>query len=358
MRVTVAEQASNDPVWDAFLASQATGHHVQSSPWGQLKAKVGWQVVRVLAQEGEQIVGGAQILSRRLPVWGSIAYVTRGPVVAPGRSDVMEALLDRIEEVAQAQRLLVLSVEPPADEPLYMFPLQARQFKPSSFYVIPPTTVLVDLRQSEDEILAQFRRTTRYNVGLASRQGVVVREGTDEDLPMFFEWMEATAAQDPYSYYSLEYYQEAWRQFVPQGMMKLLIACYQDEPISGTIVIALGHWAVYKWGASSGAYLNKKPNEILQWHAMKWSREKGCHYYDLGGITPSVAEALRRDEKPPEGKLTGIARFKLGFGQMVTFPSSYDNTYGIRPKWLVRKALPYAWELKFLRGLVRGARAT
>ncbi len=358
MRVTVAEQASNDPAWDEFLAAQATGQHVQSSPWGQLKAKFGWQVVRILAREGEQIVGGAQILSRRLPIWGSIAYVTRGPVVAPGRSDVMEMLFDRIEKVAQAQRSLVLSVEPPADEPLYMCPLQARQFKPSSFYVIPPTTALVDLRQSDDEILAQFKRGTRYNVRVALRHGIVVRDGNQADLGRFFEWMDATAAQDPYYYYSLAYYEEAWRQFVPRGMMKLLIACYEGEPISGTIVIALGQWAVYKWGASSGAHLSKKPNELLQWHAMKWSREKGCHYYDLGGITPFVAEALKRGEKPPESKLTGIARFKLGFGQMVTFPSSYDNTYGIRPKWLVRKVLPYAWELRFLRGLVRGARVT
>lgn len=358
MRVTIAEQASNDPAWDEFLAAQPTGHHVQSSPWGQLKAKFGWHVIRILAHEGEQIVGGAQILSRRLPIWGNIAYVTRGPVAAPGRTDVIEVLFDRIEQVAQAQRLVVLSVEPPADEPLYTSPLQARQFKPSSFYVIPPTTVLVDLRQSEDEILAQFKRSTRYNVRLASRQGIVVRDGNEADLPTFFQWMEATAAQDPYYYYDLAYYEEAWRQFVPRGMMKLLIACYQGEPISGIIVIALGRWAVYKWGASSGAHLSKKPNELLQWHAIQWSGEKGCHYYDLGGITPLVAEALKRGEKPPEGKGTGIARFKLGFGQMVTFPSSYDNTYGIRPKWLVRKALPCAWELKFLRRLMRGARIT
>lgn len=358
MKIEILEQPTDDLAWDEFLAAQPAGHHVQSSPWGQLKAKYAWQVVRIIATECGHIVGGAQVLMRRLPVWGRVGYITRGPVVASGRHDVMEALFDRIEQVARAKRLLILSIEPPAHESLYMQPLNVRQFRPSSFYVIPPTTVVVDLRQSEDEVLAQFKRGTRYNVGLALRKGIVVREGNETDLPKLFEWMKDTAAENPYYFYDLAYYQEAWRLFAPRGMLKLLMACFEDEPISGIIVLALGHWAVYKWGASSGAHLAKKPNDLLQWHGIRWSRDKGCHYYDLGGITPSVAEALQRGEEPPEGKGTGIARFKLGFGQMVSFPSSYDNSYGIRPRWLVRKGVDYGWKLKFLRNVARGARLT
>ncbi len=354
VEIRILEQAAGDPVWDAFLVGHPFGQHLQSSPWGQLKSKFGWQVIRVLVQEQERIVGGAQILTRSLPMGGKFGYIPKGPVVAPGRFDVMGMLLDAIEKLAQAGRFLILSIQPPVDEPLYMDPLRSRQFKPSSFYVTPATTVLVDLQQSEDDILAQMKRGTRYNVRLASRKGIIVQERDGSDLPLFYQWMEAAAGRYSYRYYDLPYYQEAWSQFDPHDSIKLLMAYYQDEPLAGVIVIALGNWAVYKWGASSGAHLNRKPNDLLQWAAMQWSKKKGCHYYDMGGITPVVAQALRQDQDPPPIKGANIARFKLGFGQMTTFPASYDNNYGWGPRWLVRNAISLAWRFDFVRKLAQG----
>ena len=119
-------------------------------------------------------------------------------------------------------------------------------------------------------------------------------------------------------------------------------------------MIVSGHCAVYKWGVSSGAHLNKKLNELLEWQAIRWRRDKGCHYYDLGGITPPVAEALKRGEERPPVRGTGIANFKHGFGQMVTFPESYDNNFGCRPRWLVRKTVDHAWRPLTLQKLARG----
>jgi lipid II:glycine glycyltransferase (peptidoglycan interpeptide bridge formation enzyme) len=238
-----------------------------------------------------------------------------------------------------------------------MYPLETHGFNSSAFYVVPPTTVLVDLRQSEDEILGQMKRNTRYNIRLASRKGVVVQEGNESDLPMFCQLMQVTAARSDYMPYDLAYFQEAWRQFAPQDMIKLLIAYYQGEPLAAVMVIAFGQWAVYKWGASSNAHRDKKSNNLLQWAAMRWSKERGCHYYDMGGISPAcVADALKRGEKldPAESKGAGIALFKLGFGQLATFPDAYDNNYGIRPKWLVRKATAYAGELDTLRAMLMG----
>jgi lipid II:glycine glycyltransferase (peptidoglycan interpeptide bridge formation enzyme) len=358
LKVTVYNQPGTDPDWDDFLAAQPTGQHLQSSLWGQLKAEFGWRAIRILAREGDQIIGGAQILTRKLPIWGSIGYISRGPVIVPARADVMGPLFDHIERVARDLHILILSIQPPEDSPVYMQPLQTRHFQPSSFYVVPATTVLVDLCQSEDEILAQMKKSTRYGVRSASRSGVTVREGDESDLPLFFKWAQADAARDPtYATYSLAYYQEAWRQFAPRDMMKLFVACYQDEPLATTIVISLGKWGVYKWGASSGAHPKKMSSYLAQWAAIRWCKEKGCHYYDLGGITPSVANRLKQGDKikPTDSKGAGIAYFKMGFGQLFTFPGSYDSNYGFRPRWLIRTAVRYAWRLNIFRKLARGA---
>jgi lipid II:glycine glycyltransferase (peptidoglycan interpeptide bridge formation enzyme) len=359
MNIHVIDQSTDDPAWDAFLAAQPAGRHLQSCPWGHLKSKFGWRVIRILANEAGQIVGGAQLLTRPVMLGWNVGYISKGPVVAPGRADVMDALMDQIERVGRAHRLLVLSIQPPADEPLYMRPLQERHFEPSSFYVVPSTTVVVDLQQSEQDILAQMKQKTRYNIRLAARKGVVIREGNEADLSVFWKLTEITGSRSAdYTYFDLSYYQEAWQQFAPRGMLKMWLAYCGDEPIGSLIAIAFGQWSVYKWGASSNAHRDKMPNNLLQWTAIQWGREKQCRYYDLGGISPGVADALRQGEKPREidSAGAGVADFKLGFGQVVSFPDSYDNNYGIRPRWMVRKGIAFGWNSKLLRGLVRGAR--
>ena len=55
-------------------------------------------------------MGGAQILARPLPVWGSMGYISRGPAVAPGRADVFESTLHSIERVARTKRRLLLAM--------------------------------------------------------------------------------------------------------------------------------------------------------------------------------------------------------------------------------------------------------
>jgi lipid II:glycine glycyltransferase (peptidoglycan interpeptide bridge formation enzyme) len=268
----------------------------------------------------------------------------------------MEAVFDCIEQASRQNRFLLLSIQPPADEAVYMSPIKARELTPSAFYVVPPTTVLVNLQQSEDEILTQMKQKTRYNIRLASRKDVTIREGSEADLPAFYRFMQITGARSDYVHYDLDYYQEAWRQFAPRGLMKLWIAYYRDEPLGALIVIAFGRWAVYKWGGSSDTHRNRMPNHLLQWTAIRWSKVKGCYYYDLGGITPaSVADALKRGEEPHTltHKEAGIARFKFGFGDIVTFPDAF-NDYGMRPKWLMRTAAAYAGKLDGLRALVLG----
>ena len=108
--------------------------------------------------------------------------------------------------------------------------------------------------------------------------------------------MQTAAERNPYRYYSLDYYQEAWRLFAPKGLMKLWLAFYQGEPLAAIVVIAMGNWAIYKWGASSGAHHKRMPNYLLQWTAIRWSKANGCRYYDLGGLTPTAAEVLKNGE--------------------------------------------------------------
>jgi peptidoglycan pentaglycine glycine transferase (the first glycine) len=359
MNTLYFKPADYDQAWDEFLAAHPAGHYTQSCPWGMLKAKFGWEVTRILVKESDQILGGAQLLFRRLPVWGKIGYISKGPVISQAQPDVMEKLLGDIEDYAKQNAILLISIQPPSDQPEYMQPLISHQYKPSSYYIVPPSTVLIDLSQSEDEILSQMKRTTRQNIRAAKSRGVTIKEGSEVDLPAFCQIKQVTESRSDFVHYDQDYYQEAWRQFANRGNMKLWLAYFGDELLAGLMAIYFGQWVVYAWACSTRSHVKKRPNDLLFWHAMMWGKQQGYHYCDLGGISPKVADALRQNLEPPECKEKGIARYKLGFGPMHTFPASYDNIFILRPRWLVRKAISFAWNSnrKGLSRFVRGVRS-
>ncbi|MCB2180239.1 peptidoglycan bridge formation glycyltransferase FemA/FemB family protein [bacterium] len=353
MKVFISTDPIIDEEWENFLRSQPTGHHVQSSAWGIFKASSGMKVLRIIVKEEDKIVGGAQILLRSLPIIGSIGYITRGPVAKDDRADILEFLFDHLETTAKEHQLLVLSIGLPTAEKPYMDQLEKRNYMPSDFYVIPPTTVLTNLEGDDSEIMSQMKSRTRRNIRKGLKSGLVVREGTEADIPLIFSWMEETAKQDHYYHYDLDYYYKALEILKANNILELFVADYDGEPISAIFVGVLGDWSVFKWGASSGEHLETRPNELLHWHAMQWSKEFGCKYYDMGGITPDVAEALNNGEDLPDSKGSGIAHFKLGFGEKFIFPDAYDNNYTFLPRWFVRWVVKHIWDNEFLRRVTR-----
>jgi lipid II:glycine glycyltransferase (peptidoglycan interpeptide bridge formation enzyme) len=356
---TVILQASKDTDWDRFLSGHPAGHYTQSSMWGRLKARFGWQVIRILIKDADHIVGGAQILTRHLPIWGHIGYISKGPVVHPDHPQAIQIILNEISTLARRETIFLVSIQPPDDTTTYLDTLVNNCYEVSSYYVVPPCTVVIDLTQSEDELLSHMKRTTRQNIRAAQARGVTIMEGGADDLPAFCQLKQITESRSEFVHYDQCYYEEAWHQFAPGGNMKLWLAYFEEELLAGLMAIYFGQWVVYAWAGSTRLYPEKRPNDLLFWHAMHWGKEQGYHYCDLGGISPIVADALLQDREPPDCKEKGIARYKLGFGPMHAFPPAYDNIFLLKPKWLVRKAIAFVWgkDRKFVSRLVRGVKS-
>ena len=342
---TVLTQAQFAPAaWDAFAANHAQGHVLQTSLWGELKARVGWQAERVaLAQDGV-ITAGAQILYRRTP-WGMpFAYVPKGPLVDWEQPAQAAALLRAVEQAARRRRSYLLKLEPDLpDSPVMAQRLAGCGFAASRQTVQPRSTVHVDLTADPDEILARMKQKWRYNIRLAGRKGVIVRPGTRADLPAFQRLLEITGQRDHFGVHSQAYYDAAFDLFTPPGLATWLLAEYQGELLAGIVVFALGRAAWYLWGASSDHQRNLMPNHALQWAAIEWAKARSCAVYDLWGIPDEVgagqvsaeAPADNAAESDRQGGLWGVWRFKQGFGgQVVRYVGAWDKVLSRPGLWL------------------------
>jgi hypothetical protein len=65
--------------WHAFLARTPGGSYQQTGWWAVAKMKEGFRARRLVIRNGDDILGGAQMLYRSLPVRGAVAYVPLGP---------------------------------------------------------------------------------------------------------------------------------------------------------------------------------------------------------------------------------------------------------------------------------------
>lgn len=323
----------NAAEWSRFLELAPDVHLLQTAAWGELKSSFGWRTSRVVTGNV-----GAQILFRPLFLGLTLAYIAKGPVHAavhsteePG-ADEWEALWTEIDRECSRERAFFLKVEPDVweaemgecegAEPFSASP----GFRLSSQSIQPKRTLIVDLRGSEDDILAQMKQKTRYNIRLAQKKGVVVRDSAD--VKTFHHLMQVTGERDRFGVHSLEYYTRAYELFHPQGECELLIAEYQGEPLAGLMVFAHGRRSWYLHGASSNQQRERMPTYMLQWEAMRWARARGCQLYDLWGV-PDADEAILEEgfSRRSDG-LWGVYRFKRGFGgRLMRAAGPWDRVY-------------------------------
>lgn len=299
-----------------FLESHERCNFQQSLEWG--KVKTNWIKEVVLAEdENHKIIGSICVWIRKMPIFGNMMYSSRGPVCDIHDKKVLEQLTDGIKELGKKYNAFVLRIEPDikkddqefrkiVEEIGYKIKDDAKDFKDE---IQPRFVFRLDIKgKTEDEVLAGCHQKTRYNIRLAKKKGVVVKEGTREDLKDFHKIMIETGSRDGFIIRSLDYFEKMYDELAPKHM-KLLMAYYEDKPISGIIPIMYGNKTWYLYGASSNQHRNLMPNYLLQWEMIRQAIQNKCDIYDFRGVSGVV------DETHPQ---YGLYRFKKGFGAEFT----------------------------------------
>ncbi|HSK97940.1 MAG TPA: peptidoglycan bridge formation glycyltransferase FemA/FemB family protein [Euzebyales bacterium] len=322
---TAVDARTVDEEWDAFVATAPGGGYLQTSRWGQVKAQNGWVATRIKVYEDDQLVGGCQLLRRSVVKVAAVGYVARGPLFGSQYSALCGVVLEALERYARRRRLVHLKVQPPGGGPDVIPELAARGFRQSSLAVCPQATTRIDLRRDREDLLAATARSTRTGIRAAARRGVVVRPGTEADLPFFSAAVQRTARRQGFTPYAASYYERMWRIFAADGHAHLLVAEHDGVPLSAQLLVAYNDTVTAKMIGWSGARGDLHPNRALDWASIQWARAQGHRWYDLDGVDLSVARSMRDGVKPV--RLPGPQRYKAGFGgQAVIFPPPMDRT--------------------------------
>ena len=341
VRVTV-ERTARDPEWDAFVERAPGGHHAQTSLWAQVKASLGWEAARIVAREEGAIVGGAQLLMRRVNRFGSVAFAPRGPILGSPDPHVLDSVVEGVMALGRAEHIRYIKLQPPVDRPDLVGALEARGWTQSAVEAAPTATVRVRLDRPEEEILAGMRRSTRRGARQSVERGLDIRAGGPDDFPALHAVIEATAVRQGFRHYPMRYYETMWRVFAERDQALLLVGELDGELLAAHLYVAFNDSVTAKAGGWSGEPRSGvRPNAAMDWAAMRWGREQGYRTFDFDGVSLDVARALARGEDVSGTARHGVADYKLGFGgQAVVFPCALDSSPSALLRPAVRLAAP------------------
>ena len=308
--------------WNRFLSQHPDAHLLQTGEWGELKSAFGWKPVRVISGDF-----GVQILFRKLPLGFTVGYIPK--------SDPTLLLWQEVDSACKQNRAIFVKLEPDAwgDAQPDTWNLK---LETSPHNIQPPRTIIVDIRGTEEEILARMKQKTRYNIRLAEKKGVTVRAWND--IESFHKMMLVTGGRDGFGVHSLEYYKRAYELLQPKGLGEILVAEYEGKPLAALFAACNGKRTYYLYGASTDEERNRMPTYLLQWEAMKWARARGCEEYDLWGVPDEDELTLEAQFESRHDGLWGVYRFKRGFGgELKRAAQAMDRVYNPLLYWAYLK---------------------
>jgi lipid II:glycine glycyltransferase (peptidoglycan interpeptide bridge formation enzyme) len=315
-------------------ACESADSFLQSAIWGRFKARFGWDAKAFSVDWKQGSARPLLTLSRRVAPFLSMAYIPWGPELPSAFPVKARATADdphaaAMEELARALQPFLTTAFIRFDPPWFDSdggepPLPDGRFRRAAADIQPPDTVLVDLTPPLDEILAAMKPKCRYNIGLAHKHGVVVREQED-NIGIFYRLLTETAQRDGIAVHGIEYYRALFEEFrgentrTVSAQLRLYTARHENDDLAAIVALFRGTQATYLYGASSNIKRNLMAPYALQWKAMQDAKAFGCAVYDLFGIPPDESSSH---------PMAGLYRFKTGFGgAIVRRPGSWDYPY-------------------------------
>ena len=287
-------------------------HPLQSWAWGEFRKKTGIKVIRLGSYQNKSLKEAYQIFVHPLPKLPyTILYFPKGPKPT-------KTILKALKKIGQKERAIMVKMEPNVknDEKIKKFLLANGCQKGRPLFT--KFTFHLDLKLKEEEILQKMKPKTRYNIRLAQRHCVEIKEDNSaQAFKTYLKLTKETMKRQGFYAHSPQYHQKMWAEMNQAKIAHLFLAKYQKETLGAYIFFIFNNVLYYPHGASSRKYKNVMPLYALFWEAIKFGKKMKCHTFDMWGSPgPKVS---------PKDPYFGFHRFKEGFGgELVEFLGTYD----------------------------------
>lgn len=324
----IVKEVSDKDKWEDFSLKSHPNTFLQSWNWGQFNIKLGRKIFRLGAFESDKLVGIALLVKYETKL-GNYLYCPRGPLLDWGDLPILDSIITHVMEIAKEENAIFLKFDPLLEEtPENRDIFKKREFTPAVAFVQVEDAWLLDLEKSEDDLLMDMRKTTRYLIRHEPKQGVRVEMSNKmSDIEHFVDLLYSTASRKNFVNHPKDYYIKQFEILSKNNQMSVFKAIKNGKVLAMAVVAFYGDMAYYLHGAS--VENAQDAGYPIQWEIIKESKRKGLKTYNFWGV-------VKDKNFHPGHPWYGFSLFKRGFG-------GYKYTYiraqdlPLSPKyWLYR----------------------
>jgi len=251
----------------------------------------------LVLKRGGEVLGMAQLrIVRPTSFKYGMAYLRWGPLFErrgkPLDPDVAVKLARALEEEYITKRKLFLRVLPNAFAGSPRAALIQSAFCGFTSEPLATSntyrTFVVDLAPAVEELRKKLDAKWRNHLTRSEKNSlsVVAGNGSDEYRTFCLIYMQMRQRKAFETTVDVEEFARIQEDLPEAHRMRVLICQEKGIPVAGLVISAMGDSAIYLLGATNEEGLKSQGAYLLQWTMMKWLKENGIRWYDLGGIDP------------------------------------------------------------------------
>ncbi len=286
--------------WAKTCEKYPEANFYQSPNWAKVNELIGDKTITKELKDDGVVLAIVRNAKR-----GRYLEIPCGPIINWKSKAAIKEAFTEITKIAEENRCVFVRLRPQllaTEENLAL--LKSLGLRPSPMHLAAEHTVIIDLSKSEEQLLADMRRQTRYEVKQAEKQGIVVEKDNSEEIFKEFHAVQAETAKR--------------KGFIPPKLENLLAEreafgddaeiyiAYtpEHEPIAYGLILKDQNEAEYYEAASTDLNRRLPGAYALLWQVIKDLKKTNIRYFNLYGIAP---------QGQPHHRYAGVTTFKTGF---------------------------------------------
>ncbi len=305
MKYNIKEINSKE-IWEKFSLEQHPNTFLQSWNWGVFNQEFGRKIYRLGVYETEKLVSIILLIKYETKL-GNYLYSPRGPLLNWDDLDLLDQIIKRAKEIAEDEKAIFIKLDPLLEESKENRKIfKSRGFLPAVGFVQVEDAWLLDLGKTEEELLMDMRKTTRYLVRNEPKQGISVEISDNVgDIKFFVDLLYSTASRKGFVNHPKEYYIKQFEILSKENQMRIFKSIKGGKTLAMAVVAFYGDMAYYLHGASVEG--TGSVGYSLQWEIIKEAKSRGLKTYNFWGV-------VKDKNFKPGHPWYGFSLFKRGFG--------------------------------------------
>ncbi len=330
VQITVKPITSKN-TWEKFLVSRPEANFLQSWNWGEFHHRLDKTVIRLGFFQGQTLKGVMLAIVEKAKR-ATYLTVPGGPLINWEDQDMVAAFVQNLKPLAVSRNCSFVRVRPQIlDTPENRRRFHSLGFRPAPMHLHAELTHQLDLALTEDQLLSQMRKTTRYEIRRAQKLGIKVTTSRNpQDIKDFYQLQHQTAVRQNFVEFNRDFLYHQFSTFVTHNQAILYTAKLNHQLLAQAFIIFYGQEADYHYGASTEIGRRYPGSYLVQWQAIKEAKRLNITRYNFWGVAPASQHQHR---------FYGVSVFKRGFGgQDVAYLHAQDlviNPYWYLINWLI-----------------------